>query len=199
MRRIDYSLGVVTRCIVVAMTIRAARAAVLPGVLSLLLLAAPAANAQSLSVDDPTGDAPAGELDLTRVTVQNRDHRVVATVETADLTKGSVIVSLDRRKGAGVRLVTTRRADGTVKAHLYAGAFTDTGVPGTVVPCPRYRATWDDDADSVTLSMPSRCWNGGDYGALRFAALTEKAGADSDSAPTTTDGDNASSAWVARG
>lgn len=51
------------------MTSRAARVAALPGALSLLLLAAPAAHAQSLTVSDPVGDAPAGELDITSVTV----------------------------------------------------------------------------------------------------------------------------------
>ena len=182
------------------MNLRAACTAVVPGALSLLLLAAPAANAQSLAITDPVGDAPAGELDLTRVSVENRDHRVVARVTTADLTKGAVIVSVDRRNGTGVRLVTSRRADGTVNARVYAGAFTDAESDiGGVVPCPRYRVAWDDDTSTVTLSMPSRCWNGGDYGALRFAALTEKQGADSDYAPTDRDGDLSSSAWVARG
>ena len=182
------------------MNLRAASAAVVPGTLSLLLLAAPAAHAQSLTITDPLGDAPVGELDLTRVTVQNRDHRVVATVTTADLTKGAVIVSLDRRDGTGVRLVSSRRADGTVNARVYAGAFTDAeNAIGGVVPCPRYNVDWDDDTSTVRLSMPSRCWNGGDFGALRFAALTEKQGADSDYAPTAGDGDLSSTAWVARG
>ena len=104
---------------------RAARVAVLPGALSLILLATPAAQAQSLTIDDPTGDAPTGELDMTSVTVQNRDHRVIAYVTTADLTSGAVIVSLDRRDGSGVRLVTSRRPDGTLNGRVYAGAFTD--------------------------------------------------------------------------
>ena len=182
------------------MTSRAARVAVLPGALSLLLLTAPAADARSLSVDDPAGDAPTGQLDITQVTVENRDRRVRATVTTAELTRGSVIVSVDRRGGTGVRLVSSRRADGTENARVYSGAFTDgDGIDPVVVPCPRFRVVWDDDTDSVVLSMPSRCWNGGDYGALRFSALTEKAGADSDLAPSTADGDVASSAWVARG
>jgi hypothetical protein len=152
-------------------------------------------------VGDPAGDAPAGHLDVVAATVHNRAERVVAQVTTADLTRGAVIVSVDRRDGAGVRLVSSRRADGTVNARVYAGAFTDIDEEqaNSVVRCPRYHVRWDDAADTVTLSMPSRCWNGGDYGALRFAVLTERQGGDSDYAPATTDGDIASSAWVARG
>jgi hypothetical protein len=171
--------------------------------MSLLLAAAPAADAQTLTVDDPAGDAWNGHLDVTSATVMNRDHRVIAHVTTTELTSGAVIVSVDRRNGEGLRLVTSRRADGTVNARVYSGAFTDSVTDGdltsTVVPCRRYRVAWDDDTETVTLSMPSRCWNGGNYGALRFAVLTEKQGADSDAAPTTADGDNTSSAWVARG
>ena len=178
---------------------RAAYVAVLPGVLSLLLLAAPAANAQRVAISDPAGDAVTGGLDITSATVMNRDRRVVAEVTTAELASGAVIVSADRRDGTGVRLVSSRRSDGTVNGRVYAGAFTDTDVENTVVKCPRFRVAWDDGSDTVTLSMPSRCLDGGDYAALRFAVLTERAGADVDAAPTAEDGDIASTAWVARG
>ena len=182
------------------MTSRAARVAVVPAALSLLLLAAPAAHAQSLTIDDPTGDAPPGELDLTSVTVQNRDYRVIAHATMAELTQGAVIISVDRRDGTGVRLVTTRRADGTINGRVHAGAFTDDESEiGGPVRCRGYNVFWDDDSSTVTLSMPSSCWNGGDFGALRFAALTEKQGVDSDNAPTAGDGDLTSSAWVTRG
>ncbi len=138
------------------MTSRAARVAVLPGALSLLLLAAPAAHAQSLTVGDPAGDAPAGELDITSTTVMNRDYRVIAQVTMADLTTGHVIVSIDRRDGDGVHLITSRRADGTVNGRILAGAFTDE-TDGGVVPCRGYNVAWDDDTETATLSMPSRC------------------------------------------
>lgn len=180
------------------MTSRAARVAVVPSALSLLVLACPASYAQSLTLDDPTGDAPAGELDITSATVMNRDHRVIAQVTTADLTRGHVIVSLDRRSGEGVRLVSSRRADGTVNGRILAGAFTDR-TDGGVVPCRGYDVRWDDDTEAVTLSMPSRCWNSGDFGALRFVVLSEASGGDSDLAPQTEDGGFRSSAWVPRG
>ena len=178
----------------------AARVAVLPGVLSLLVVAAPAAHAQSLAIEDPVGDAPSGELDLTSVTLENRDRRVVAYATVADLTRGSVIISVDPRQGTGVRLVTSRRADGTVNGRVYAGDFTDPDEAiGGPVPCRRYNVDWDDATSTVKLSMPSRCLAGGNYGALRFVALTENAGRDSDFAPSTADGDFTSTTLVARG
>jgi hypothetical protein len=181
------------------MVSRAARVAVLPSALLLCLVAAPAAHAQTLSVEDPAGDAANGKLDITGATIHNRDYRLVATVTLAEMEKGSVIVSVDRRHGTGVRLVSTRRADGTVHGRVLAGAFTDGDLDGGAVACKKFRSVWDDDAGTVTLRMPSACWNGGDYGAVRFAVLTEKRGADQDAAPTTDDGEITSSAWVARG
>ena len=180
------------------MTSSAARAAVLPSVLSLLALAVPAADAQSLGVEDPAGDSYRDKLDITTATAHNHDYRLVARVGLAEMEKGSVIVSVDRRKGSGVRLVTKRRADGTVRSLVLPGAFTDTQASGDVT-CPRFRARWDDEASTVVLRMPSRCWNDGDYGAVRFAVLTENGGGDVDWAPADEDGEIGSSAWVARG
>jgi uncharacterized DUF497 family protein len=181
------------------MTSRAARVAVLPSALSLVLLAAPAAHAQSLTVQDAAGDAANGKLDITSATVRNGDYRLVATVALAEMEKGSVIVSVDRRRGKGIRLVSVRRADGTVHSRVLKGAFTDTDVDGGAVTCKKFRSVWDDDAGTVTLRMPSACWHGGDYGAVRFAVLTEKHGADHDAAPTADDGSITASAWVPRG
>ena len=45
--------------------------------------------------------------------------------------------------------------------------------------CPRYRVTWSDDDRVARMVLPSRCLAGGDYGAIRYAVLTE-VGADSD-------------------
>ncbi len=180
------------------MTSSAARVAALPGALSLLLLAAPAAHAQRLALDDPAGDAANGKLDITRASVDNRDSRLVARVTLAEMERGDVIVSVDRRHGQGLRLVASRAADGSVRGRLLPGAFTDQR-PGNDRTCGRIAVAWDDAASRVTLSIPSRCWNDGDYGALRFAVLTERGGADSDSAPSTRDGDIGSSAWVPRG
>jgi hypothetical protein len=180
------------------MTSRAARVAVLSSALSLALLAAPAANAQRLAVDDPSGDAPNGELDITRASLANRDYRLVARVTFADNERGDVIVGVDRRHGTGIRMVAHRSADGSVRGRLLPIAFTDHDA-GSDVTCRRLMVSWDDDRSRVTLRMPSRCWNDGDYGAVRYAVLTERRGADSDWAPEGPDGEDDTSAWVARG
>jgi hypothetical protein len=180
------------------MTSSAARLAVLPGALSLLLLAAPAAHAQRLALDDPAGDAANGKLDLTRVSLDNRDHRLVARVTLAEMERGDVIVSVDRRRGQGLRLVASRTADGSVRGRLLPGAFTDRSA-GDDRTCARIAVAWDDAASRVTLSIPSRCWNDGDYGAVRFAVLTERGSGDRDWAPESADGEIGTSGWVARG
>jgi hypothetical protein len=179
------------------MTLRAGSAAVLSGALTLLLLAAPAAHAQRIALDDPVGDASNGKLDITRVSLANRDYRLVAKVRLAEMERGRVIVSVDRRRGKGIRLVAHRRADDSVRARVLAGAFTDR-VRGSDFTCGRFAVTWDEDASRVTLRLPSRCWNDGDYGAVRYAVLTERPG-DSDWAPATDDGGIGTSPWVARG
>jgi len=180
------------------MSRRTARLAVLPSALSLLVLTHPTAQAQSLTLDDPVGDAYNGQLDITGVTVANKDRRVVARVTLAEMDRGYVIVSVDRRRGQGVRLVAHRAGDGDVRGSLYAGAFTDRGAGLDTVRCDGLDVTWDDDASRVTLRMPSRCWNGGNYGAVRYAVLTER-GPDSDWAPADEEGEIGSSAWVPRG
>jgi hypothetical protein len=180
------------------MTSRAARAAVLLSALSLPLVAAPAAHAQRLSLEDPAGDAVNGKLDITTVSVTNRNYRLVARVALTAMRKGDVIVSVDRRGGGGVRMVATRAADGTVRGALLGGAFTDRGAGGGVT-CGRLAVDWDVDASRVTLRMPSRCWNDGDYGAVRYAVLTERGSGDRDWAPAGRNGEIGASAWVPRG
>jgi hypothetical protein len=180
------------------MTSRAARVAVLSSVLSLVLLAAPAAQAQRLAVSDPSGDADGGKLDITRAALANRDYRLVARIALAELERGDVIVSVDRRRGHGVRLVARRAADGSVRGRLLPGAFTDRGT-GSALTCDRIAVTWNDDASRVSLRMPSRCWNDGDYGAVRFAVLTERGSGDRDWAPADADGGVGVSGWVPRG
>ena len=73
------------------------------------------------------------------------------------------------------------------------GAFTDRRVAGER--CSGFRVRWLDDRPVVRMSMPSRCLDSGDYGAIRFAVLTER-GSDTDYAPG---GPADASAWIPRG
>ena len=158
-----------------------------------VLLVAPPSDAQQLRVTDPAGDAAGPGLDIVAARVDNRDYRVVARVRFAKDVRGDVIVSLDRRHGKGLRMVSRHRPAGQDKGFVLAGAFTDKG-SGADVKCPGFRAGWRGDQPVVRMSLPAHCLNSGAYGAIRFAVLTERRG-DTDYAPEP----KGSSRWLPRG
>lgn len=160
-------------------------------------LVATPAYAETLAVDDALGDAAGRGPDIVRASVQNNDFSVIARVQLARAVRGDVIVSIDPRNGAGVRLVSELETNGHHTDHLLPGAFTDRA-PGAVPEGCGIRVSWDPDQATVRLRLPSRCLAGGDYGAIRFAVLTER-GADADEAPETRNGDWTSSPWISRG
>lgn len=170
------------------------------GVLLVLAGTAAPASAERFRLGDAVGDAAGDEsrdvLDIRSATLDNRERVLVARVRFDRVGRGDAIVSVDRRGGAGLRLVSTRRADGSTRDRLLPGAFTDRGdevvPPG---PCPGFSATWDTRRDTVRFRLPARCWNGGDYGDVRFTVLTERRGGDADIAPDR----RPASRWVARG
>jgi hypothetical protein len=160
------------------------------------LVASPALAAQ-VTVQDPAGDAANRGLDITRVSVRNLDHSVVVKVRFVESVRGDLIVSIDPRRASGVRLVSEHRPGGETRNAVIAGAFTDRKMPeaANASACRGFRVTWRTDAPVARLRMPSRCLHGGDYGAIRFAVLTERGG-DSDYTPETTSG---ASRWIPRG
>ncbi len=161
------------------------------GVTAPLGLASPV-HAASETVVDPVGDAGQGtRLDVVRATVANDDRTVVARVAFAEDVRGDLIVSLDPRGDTGVRLVASKKRDGTVTSRLLPGAFTDRRPAEDTPACRGLRVRWAEDL--ARLAMPSRCLQDGDYGAVRFSVLTEN-GSDSDFAP-----DRATSGWIPRG
>jgi hypothetical protein len=108
--------------------------------------------------------------------------------------RGEVIVSVDRRHGTGLLLVSDHRPAGKDRNQVVAGAFSDKS-GGPDVDCPGFRARWRDDRPVVRMSLPARCLNSGSYGAIRFAILTER-GDDTDYAP---EDPEVGSSWVSRG
>lgn len=171
--------------------------ALLALLLAMLVTAAPA-QAQDLVVADPAGDQEAG-LDVTRARLANNDYAVRVRVRFSDAVRGTLVVSIDRRKGSGLRLVSRYRSQGQTRSFVLRHAFTDRRAGNRRVACRGLRVAWDAEAAAVTLRLPSRCFHGGDYGAVRFAVLTERGGGDSDVAPETESGDIAQSAWIPRG
>ena len=169
--------------------------------LSLLLVAmlvgvAPA-HAAFDRVDDPAGDADAPGLDITGAVLRNRDDEVVVRVRFVEVVRGDLVVSVDPRGKRGVRLISERRGDGSHRDHVLPGAFSDRsgGDDAAGVDCPGYRVRWSETRSTATLRLPSTCLRGGDYGAVRFAVLTER-GADADFAP---DNRRMVTGWTARG
>lgn len=102
-------------------------------------------------------------------------------------------MSVDQRGGTGLRLVSEHDPAGETTSYVLPNAFTD--LRAREARCPGFRARWFDDRPVVRMVMPSRCLDSGDYGAIRFAVLTER-GDDTDYAAGDP-GDG--SVWIPRG
>ena len=157
-----------------------------------VLLAAPS-SAQELKIEDPVGDKASPGLDIVAARVDNRDHRVVAWVRFAEDLRGEVIVSVDRRHGQGLRMVSEHRPARQDLDFVVPGAFSDKA-GGAEVRCSGYRVRWRDDRPVMRMTLPARCLNSGNYGAVQVAVLTER-GDDTDYAPEPL----SSGPWVPRG
>lgn len=163
------------------------------------------AHAARLALDDPAGDAATTELDFTRVKVANKDDRVVAVATFVADVEGDVIISIDPRRHRGVRLVSEYRPGGSTRNYVVRGAFTDLRTQGPAAraanakDCPGFRVRWNAEDNRVRMRLPSRCLHHGDYGAVRFAFLSEAGTTDTDWGPVSGAGEVGSSGWVARG
>jgi hypothetical protein len=175
---------------------RAAAAAATLVATTVIGTAAPALAA-SATLHDPAGDADNAGLDITSARLRNLDHRVVVRVAFVRETRGDLVVSIDRRHGRGLRLVSEHHPAGTDQDFVLPGAFTDltaSRADSGHVRCAGFRVHWSARRPTARLVMPQSCLNGGNYGAVRFAVLTER-GADTDFAP----GDGDGSRWISRG
>ncbi|GAA1772693.1 hypothetical protein GCM10009795_018520 [Nocardioides hankookensis] len=169
--------------------------------LGVVLLSAGPASAQELTVTDAQGDVGTRTLDILSVTVQSLDRQVVAEIEVEDATRdGNLTVSIDPRGGTGVRVISKFRATGGTKNYLLRKAFTDQGSSKQKIRCRvRLGHGWSEAGHPVIkLRFPSRCLAGGNYGALRFAAISSLAH-ERDVAPVDKHGQVSVSDWVARG
>ena len=160
-----------------------------------ILAAAAPAVAQRDAVTDPAGDASTHALDVVHVAVDNRDDEVVATIRFTAAVRGDLVVSLDPRGGRGVRVVSRYRPVAHTSNVVLGRAFTDRHGSGGPVECQGLRVRWSTETPVVRLRLPSTCLAGGDYGAIRYAVLTEDPrGGDDDATP-----DDGAAGWVARG
>ncbi|KAA1426663.1 hypothetical protein [Nocardioides antri] len=118
--------------------------------------ATPAA-AESGSVSDPSGDAPA-RIDITRLKVDNDKRWFTMRVDVQDLRQKGIFHFHYWRGTSGVPMqsliVVVKRIDGETRARFFACGFEDCR-PET---CPRLRARWRSDTDFVRISAPQRCY-----------------------------------------
>lgn len=164
-----------------------------------LALTAPAlpASAQRVTVADPAGDATEPGLDIVSATFRNRDRAVVARVAFTEAVRGDLIVSVDPRGATGLRLVSEHRPRRTTRNYIVPGSFTDLA-PRPAIRCRGFRVVWNTEIEVARMRMPSRCLHYGNYGALRFAVLTERRN-DTDYAPEMPPGEPDATGWVRRG
>jgi hypothetical protein len=131
---------------------------------------------------DPAGDASEPGLDIVSASVKNLDHTIVARVRFVESVRGELIVSIDPRGARGVRLVSEYRPVAHTESFVLPGAFTDGRGDDTAVDCPRFRVHWSAERPVARPKLPPSCLQDGDFGAIRFAVLTERR-SDTDHAP----------------
>lgn len=163
-------------------------------VAALAVLISGPALAQTVTVNDSVGDGLQGDnLDITAVKVANRDRVIDTTVAVVRVTHGQVGVWISARgdsRRSAVVVGSTHRARGDTSRLLDA--------QGGVVKCSGLRVTWNESTDRVRARVPSRCFDDGNYGAVKVRAITE-IGADADFAPKGPKGNWRWTEWIARG
>lgn len=158
-----------------------------------LVIGATPAHAQRLAVDDAAGDTMGPGLDIRKVTFSNRDRAVVVNMEFASDRRGEVIIFVRARRGSHVRMVSQHPAQGPDKTIFLSGH--------QVGHCGGLSTDWIRRQATLELRMPSRCLDGGEYGAIRDWALIEgyRGGSDVDYAPEDRHGDSRVTDWIPRG
>lgn len=165
-----------------------------------LFLGAAPATAQEVTIPDEQGDSSGRALDILSVTARNLDRSIAVEMTFEATTEPShIIVSVDPRGGTGVRMVSEFRPAGLgrTKNYVLRKAFSDSGEGRKRIACRglKLREGMAAAGPTITLRMPSKCLNGGNYGALRFAVLIERGGGDRDWAPDA----GGTTGWVAQG
>jgi hypothetical protein len=160
---------------------------------SCMVLVSGSALAQTLSVSDPAGDGLKGHrLDITSIKVVNRDHVILATVSFVRVAHGDFLVGFKAR-GAGRSGIA-----GVSSVHRASGDTNRVRTVDGVARCKGLKVARNTDNESVRVRFPSRCFLGGDYGAVKAQSITE-IGSDADFAPKTPKGNWGWTDWVSRG
>lgn len=115
------------------------------------------ASAESGTLDDPSGDAPA-RIDLTRLEVDNGNRWFTMRVGVRNLRQQGRF-GFHYWGGNGTPpprsvLIVVRRVEGTTKARFLRCGRDDCAP----APCPRMRVAWRTGQDYVRVSAPQACF-----------------------------------------
>ncbi len=147
--------------------------------------------ADALAVDDPAGDGLKGKkLDITSLRLSNRDHAIVVEVSFVRAAAGDLGIWLHARG--------TKRNEVALVGSIHRPKRGDRNFVRTAdgeQQCKGLRVTWDHEADTAWVRLPSRCFEDGDYGAVRTRIITE-IGSDADVAPEASGGSDAELQWA---
>ena len=144
----------------------------------LLLTSFAPAHAATLTVTDPAGDGQKGRrLDITSIDVRNRDHAVVTDVAFVRAAAGDLAIYYGARgdsRSDHVLVVSKHRPS--------RGDVNSVRTVGGTQECDGLKVTWDHEADTARVRLPSTCFRDGDYGAVRIRLIAE-IGSHADYAP----------------
>jgi hypothetical protein len=139
------------------------------------------ASARHLSVLDDRGDTVTRGLDITDAAFSNRNNALHIDLVFAHDRPGDIIAAVKVKGGSLIRVVGRHHPD----HDPYRAFLVDTD--GARVPCRNLNAgsSGNEFEARFWVRIPSRCLDGGDYGAVRHWVRTERfrSGADVDHAP----------------
>jgi hypothetical protein len=162
---------------------------------SVLLLVAPLplAVAARLTISDPAGDTFVPGLDIVRAKFANNQHTLVMTVHFVRDRPSVVLVGVKPRGLAPVAVVSRHRAQGRDVSRLV-------NPRGRAMKCSSLTTYWNRTSATIRVRILSKCIHDGDFGPVRFWAVTERFGngGDIDYAPQTAGGDFRRTRWIPR-
>jgi hypothetical protein len=143
------------------------------------------ANADAVTITDPSGDNTRRGLDIVGAQIDNADYTLSVDLNVRADRSGTTVVGVRAHDRATLRIVNLHDLEGPDRTLLL-------NKNGRIA-CAGLTATWSDKSPELSLSVPSTCLWQGNYGAVRSWLLTEglKSGSDVDYA--------ASGVWVSRG
>jgi hypothetical protein len=150
------------------------------------------ANAAELTVTDAAHDTARAGLDIVGASLVNDDYALSASVNFRKHRSGTVVVGVRAHNRGLIRVVTKHQADGGGRSFLVDSKGK--------IRCAGLSVSWHPAHASVSLTVPSTCLWGGNYGAVRAWILSEDltSGTDVDYAPEQ-HGRSTHTAWLPRG